>query len=266
MTWQTLVPFVIPVATAFVAFRRTGIQRLIAIVATLAALGCYTLPLLTETIKARVPGIDDFALSTATMVLFAIGLICIMVLMAGDLKHRSQWLAVGIGAVLIVAFFASLWFVIAGLDCQFSQINLALQRSNAPAPGYCGSSSFLVAGGSAALVIMGLSAALFPLAKALIVDVPGAIDSLQKLRAERAAPGAARQRWHPAQWLTVGAGALLFAGVMVLVYLHAIAEDPAVILMTAGVMIGAVGPRVVGWLLSLRNPAAQSEPSSPPYS
>jgi uncharacterized membrane protein YciS (DUF1049 family) len=60
--------------------------------------------LLTEATQARMPGVDDFALSTANVVLFAIGLICTMVLMGGDLKHRSQWLAIGTGAFLMAAF------------------------------------------------------------------------------------------------------------------------------------------------------------------
>jgi hypothetical protein len=99
-----------------------------------------------------------------------------------------------------------------------------------PAPGDCDSSAFLTTGGLAALL---------PFARSLITDVPGAI--LLRLRADRARAGGARQRWHSAQWLTVGAGALLIAGVAILVYLHAIIKDPAVLLMTAGALIGALG-------------------------
>jgi hypothetical protein len=261
MSWQMLVPFVIPLITAVIAYRRTGIQRLIAIVATVAATGHYALALLdagrfadprlsgaglpTYALLPSWTGFDRSILSAVSLSLFAIGFVAILMLMAGKLRHPVQWLAVGIGTLLIATFFVSFWLAIGSAKCQ---LNLALLHSK--------SFAALNDCGSAALLIVGISGALLPLAKLLIVDASGAVNDFLKARAELTKPGAARRRWHPAQWLAVGAGAFLFGGVLILVYLHAIAEDPAVMLMTSGVLIGALGPRLVGWLQKRRDQAS----------
>jgi hypothetical protein len=240
MTWQMLVPFAIPLATAFVAFRRTGIERLLAIVATLAATGHYAIPLLTGSHLALWPGLDEFILSTVSLSLFAVGLVAIMMLMAGRLWHPAQWLAVGIGVFSIATFFAHLWLLLASVSCQ--QLNLGLLLSKTPAAHECTSAGFLS---------MSAAAILLPFAGLMIMGVPKAVDAILKAQAERARLGAARRRWHPAQWLAIAVGALLFTAVLVLVYLDAIAKDPAVVAMTVGLLIGALGPRLVGWFLKM---------------
>ena len=213
MQWQQLIVFIVPLVTAWIAFRSSGSRRWVAVVGTFASAGHYALGLLPETARIVPPAMS--------LVLFAIGLVAILILSAGTLHHPSQWLAVGVGALAVAIFFAALAFSATG-DLEF----LPLELSGA-----------LLTGGVA--VIMG---------------VPKLIDVY--LKARKRPSGGGEKSWHPSQWAAVGIGAMAIVGAVILFatprFRWLIDKDTFLVVCFAGLLTIAIVPRLIGYALKTR--------------
>jgi hypothetical protein len=225
MSWASLVLAVIPLATAWLALRRSGADRLIAIVAMLASAACVALAVARPAAELLPPAVR--------LALFAVALIAVMAVAAGRLRHVAQWLSVAAGALAIAAFFV-----------LYAQTLFVIDR--------------LLAGEDVeeAVIRQDILAALLPVGGVLILGVPGLIAKIQEARAQPGGPGAAWPRWRPSQWLALAVGAAIAVGGVALVYMRAVGETGAVIIVVGGILVAALGPRLLGMLTRPRRPAA----------
>src|SRR5262245_1301835 len=104
MMWKALL-LVIPLAMGWIALRRSGAERVLALIAALASAAYAALMLFPA---LPVPPM-------AVMAVFVVGLVTVMATFAGRLRRTSQWISVGLGALLVAAFFVQFGVLILAL-------------------------------------------------------------------------------------------------------------------------------------------------------
>jgi hypothetical protein len=223
MKWEMLILAVIPLITAWIAYRRSGSERLIAVVATLASTGLVWISLFPESIRA-------FVHEAIVMAVVATALIAILTVAAGKLQHTSQWVAVSVGAAAIAAFFIGLYLSLINVDRALAS------KSTIPLP-------------------MDALAALLPLGCSIILGVPRIIGEFLKRRQERLR--GERPRWRPSQWSAVGVGALIVAIALILTFHRKLAEGVSAFLLVTGLFTIVLVPQLIGFLFKMRETRAK---------
>ena len=208
MGWQQLVVFLVPLITAWIALRSTGSRRWVAVIATVAAAGAFT-PAVSEAARIVHPA--------AGLILPAIGFVAILTLAAGSLRHWSQWLAVGLGALSVGSFFVAF-----ALNLQF-----------------------LPPEALGALLSAGV---------AVMLGVPGIIDAVLKARERRSQGGG--ESWHPSQWAAAGVGALTIAAAVALYAIPGtrwlVNRDVLLAVCFVGLLVSVLVPRFIGQVVKTK--------------